>query len=77
MPGGTTHANSLVGNACAGDRIAAYLADGALPARKPGKRPDVLCAPLPQPVPNAAAASTMAASGSGAASRLRHLLARR
>ena len=45
--GGTTHANSLAGNACVDDRIAAYLADGTLPARRPGNRPDVVCAPLP------------------------------
>jgi hypothetical protein len=36
-PGGTSHANSLAGNACVDDQIAAYLADGTLPPRKPGK----------------------------------------
>ena len=45
-PGGTSHANSLAGNACVDDQIAAYLADGTLPPRKPGNRPDAICAPL-------------------------------
>jgi pimeloyl-ACP methyl ester carboxylesterase len=50
-PGGTGHANSLRGNACVDDQIAAYLADGTLPHRKPGSGPDARCAPLPAPVP--------------------------
>ena len=29
---------------CVDDQIAAYLADGTLPARMPGRRPDVICA---------------------------------
>jgi hypothetical protein len=77
-PGGTSHANSLAGNACVDDQIAAYLADGTLPPRKPGNRPDTICAPLPQPVPNSqAAASAAAAANSGMATRLRQTLARR
>jgi pimeloyl-ACP methyl ester carboxylesterase len=54
-PGGTTHAGTLFGNSCVDDQIAAYLADGTLPARKPGNGPDTLCDPLPQPVPAGAA----------------------
>jgi hypothetical protein len=50
-PGGTSHAITPRGNSCVDDKIAAYLSTGALPARQPGNRADVLCAPLPQPVP--------------------------
>ncbi len=53
-PGGTTHSGSLGGNACVDDKIAAYLATGALPNRLPGDTADVECAPLAQPVPGAA-----------------------
>ena len=77
-PGGTSHANSLNGNACVDDQVAAYLADGTLPPRKPGNRPDAICAPLPQPVPNTeAAASSTASASSRAATRLRQQLASR
>ena len=55
-PGGTTHAGTLGGNACADDTIAAYLATGALPARRAGDRVDAYCTPLPEPVPGRAAA---------------------
>jgi hypothetical protein len=68
------HANSLAGNACVDDQIAAYLADGTLPAR-PGNRPDAICAPLPQPVPSSQAASAVAAANSGVAARLPQILA--
>lgn len=50
-PGGTSHAITPRGNACVDTKIADYLATGALPDRKPGRRADVECAPLPQPVP--------------------------
>jgi pimeloyl-ACP methyl ester carboxylesterase len=50
-PGGTTHANTLAGNACVDDQIAAYLAAGALPPRRSGNRADASCAPLAVPVP--------------------------
>ncbi|MBW4040806.1 MAG: alpha/beta fold hydrolase [Acidobacteria bacterium] len=50
-PGGTTHADSLNGNACVDDTIAAYLKDGTLPTRKAGDGPDATCAPLPVPTP--------------------------
>ena len=73
--GGTTHANSLAGNACVDDPIAAYLANGTLPPRRPGRGPDVVCAPLPQPVPTAEAASSTASANSGDAARLRQRLA--
>ena len=51
VPGGTTHAGTLHGNACVDDVIAAYLATGELPPRRGGDRADAACAPLPQPVP--------------------------
>jgi pimeloyl-ACP methyl ester carboxylesterase len=50
-PGGTSHADSLGGNTCVDGRIAAYLRDGSLPARKAGEGPDATCAPLPEPTP--------------------------
>jgi pimeloyl-ACP methyl ester carboxylesterase len=54
-PGGTSNAAVLSGNACVDTKIAAYLATGELPARKPGRRADVECAPtaLPEPLPAA------------------------
>lgn len=51
LPGGVSHANSLDSNACEDDKIAAYLATGALPTRRPGNRADTTCAPLPSPHP--------------------------
>jgi pimeloyl-ACP methyl ester carboxylesterase len=63
-PGGTSHAITPRGNACVDNKIADYLATGALPARKPGGQADVECAPLPLPVPTpAAAAGTKQAAG--------------
>ena len=55
VPGGTTHSNSLNGNACVDDAIADYLLTGAKPARKSGNRADLNCTALPQPEPEAAA----------------------
>ena len=52
--GGTTHAGSLSGVACTDDVIAAYLADGTLPARAPGDRSDKQCPAVPQPTPKPA-----------------------
>lgn len=51
--GGTTHAASLSGVACVEDRVADYLATGALPKRKSGRRSDVTCPPVPAPDPAA------------------------
>jgi len=65
--GGTTHANSLAGNACVDDRIAAYLADGTTPERLHGKGPDVVCQALPEPEPAPSSASRSAAPTNGAA----------
>lgn len=64
-PGGTTHGTSLMGNACVDNKVAAYLATGALPRRRPGNHADAYCQPLPQPVPTSAqgtAHSTAAAA---------------
>ncbi len=52
-PGGTTHAGSLFGNACVDNKIANFLATGALPTRRSGVGADVICQPLPQPDPTA------------------------
>lgn len=51
LPGGTSHANSLGGDACLDSKIATYLKTGALPARKSGNQADATCQPLPQPTP--------------------------
>jgi len=51
LPGGTSHSNSLNGNACEDNLIADYLLTGKLPARKKGNGPDAVCAPLPVPDP--------------------------
>ncbi len=58
--GGKTHANTLNGNACLDDKVAAYLATGALPNNKQGSGPDATCKALPDPVPSSPAASAMA-----------------
>jgi pimeloyl-ACP methyl ester carboxylesterase len=65
LPGGTSHANSLSGDACLDNQIADYLATGKLPARKPGNGPDTTCAPLPLPVPKAATTTTAAQTAQG------------
>jgi pimeloyl-ACP methyl ester carboxylesterase len=71
LPGGTSHANSLNGDACLDDQIAAYMADGTLPPRKSGNRADTTCQPLPVPDPTAAAAQAQAQAktATGAVSR--------
>jgi pimeloyl-ACP methyl ester carboxylesterase len=61
-PGGTSHADSLFGDACVDNQVAAYLANGTLPPRKRGSGPDTTCAPLPVPVPPSPATS---AAGAG------------
>ena len=62
--GGTTHAGSLSGVACVDDRIADYLATGALPERQRGNRSDVQCDPVPPPDPTEGAAAAASSSGS-------------
>jgi pimeloyl-ACP methyl ester carboxylesterase len=66
--GGTTHAGSLNGVACTDDKIAAYLATGALPARVPGRTSDVKCDPVPRPEPAAATALRSASPKAATAS---------
>ena len=51
VSGGTTNGNSLKGNKCVDKRIARYLRLGQLPPRKSGDGSDILCPPLPRPVP--------------------------
>ncbi|MEO8830227.1 alpha/beta fold hydrolase [Lapillicoccus sp.] len=48
---GSNHGVSLNGNPCVDNNVAAYLATGALPARKPGNTADATCPPMPTPVP--------------------------
>ncbi|HET6502743.1 MAG TPA: alpha/beta hydrolase [Amycolatopsis sp.] len=66
-PGGTTHADSLSGDACVDDQVAGYLATGKLPARKPGNQADTTCAPLPDPVPAGATGTAGTAGSAGSA----------
>jgi hypothetical protein len=68
-PGGTTHADSLSGDFCVDNTIADYLALGYLPKRKPGSGPDMLCAPLPDPVPTSASSNAPARTATGVPSR--------
>ncbi|MQY02951.1 alpha/beta fold hydrolase [Actinomadura macrotermitis] len=46
--GGKTHANTLNGNTCLDDKVAAYLDGGKLWARKPGRVADASCKALPR-----------------------------
>jgi pimeloyl-ACP methyl ester carboxylesterase len=51
IAGGTTHAGSpFVSPPCANRRLAAFLETGRLPARRPGRRADVRCRALPEPL---------------------------
>jgi len=61
-PGGTSHADSLFGDLCVDNTIANYLALGQLPARQAGNGPDLLCKPLPVPVPTSASSAAHAAN---------------
>ncbi|MET0967135.1 MAG: alpha/beta hydrolase [Nakamurella sp.] len=60
--GGTTHSGSLSGVSCTDDKIADYLATGALPTRVSGNRSDVQCDPVPPPDPATAAALSAAST---------------
>jgi pimeloyl-ACP methyl ester carboxylesterase len=51
--GGKTHSNTLNGNKCLDDKVAAYLNTGALPAARPGNGPDAKCGHLPDFDPTA------------------------
>jgi pimeloyl-ACP methyl ester carboxylesterase len=70
--GGTTHAGSLSGVACVDNRIAQYLATGAVPARRAGRRADVSCPHVPPPP--AAGSSARIAGRSGMPASLRNAL---
>jgi pimeloyl-ACP methyl ester carboxylesterase len=65
-PGGTSHADSLFGDACVDGTIADYLTTGALPPRDNSARWDKTCAPLPQPVPDATSTDAKALKRGGA-----------
>ena len=66
--GGTTHSGSLSGVECTDSKIAEYLKTGALPERQPGNHSDVQCDPVPQPVPEGAAATTAGKRSASASS---------
>jgi pimeloyl-ACP methyl ester carboxylesterase len=51
VDGGFTHADSLNGNGCVDNRIAAFLDSGTRPARKAGDQADVTCQPTADPKP--------------------------
>lgn len=74
--GGTTHSGSLSGIACVDNRIAQYLATGAVPARKAGRTSDVNCPKVPAPPASSAAraAARTSASAGGIPPGLRALL---
>jgi pimeloyl-ACP methyl ester carboxylesterase len=72
-PGGTSHADSLFGDACVDGSIADYLTTGALPARQRFAPWDKTCAPLPQPDPTqqvSANAARAAKAGAGRAAQV-------
>ncbi|MET3962468.1 pimeloyl-ACP methyl ester carboxylesterase [Marmoricola sp. OAE513] len=71
--GGTTHAGSLSGVACVDNRIASYLATGALPTRQSGRRSDLNCPAVPRPPASSAGRSTAKVS-TGVPTGLRALL---
>ena len=48
---GTTHAGSLSGVSCVDNAISKYLGNGTVPPRKPGRRSDKKCPPVPRPNP--------------------------
>ena len=73
---GTTHANSLNGNACVDDPIVAYLQDGTTPKRLKGKGPDVTCAASPEPEPATASAQSRTSSTAAVLDELRLGIAR-
>ncbi|MGD9997638.1 MAG: alpha/beta hydrolase [Ilumatobacteraceae bacterium] len=59
--GGTTHANTIFGGVqCADEALAAYLIDGTMPARQPGRVADVTCEAAPEPEPVTLTAATTA-----------------
>jgi pimeloyl-ACP methyl ester carboxylesterase len=59
--GGTTHAGSLSGVSCVDNAVARYLANGTVPARKPGRRSDKRCPPVPPPTATKPRGARMAA----------------
>jgi pimeloyl-ACP methyl ester carboxylesterase len=60
---GTTHAGSLNGVACTDNRIANYLATGAVPTRQRGRRSDLRCPPVRRPAANSARVSARRTTG--------------
>ncbi|ALG07064.1 alpha/beta hydrolase [Kibdelosporangium phytohabitans] len=74
--GGTTHSGSLNGVECTDNAIADYLTSGKLPARKPGRRSDAQCDPVPQPEATAPAAKSAEPTAKSAGMAVRQLVRR-
>ncbi len=74
---GTTHASSLSGVACVDNRIASFLATGALPARLSGRRADVDCPHVPPPPANGSGRIAARTVGGGAVDNQLHALLER
>ena len=53
IPGIPMNPGNLYGNECVNNLVAKYLHSGGLPARKTGDHADLVCSPLPRPVPTA------------------------
>ena len=51
VPGGTKDSNTLSGNKCVDNLIAAYLQSGEVPPRETGNGADIECAPQAEPLP--------------------------
>lgn len=72
--GGTTHSGSLSGVNCVDSRISAFLATGALPARRTGTRADVECPKVPPPSASWARSGSLRSAEPGSRSSLQDLL---
>lgn len=68
--GGSTHSASLRGVSCVDNRIAAYLATGAVPSRTSGHRADLNCPAYPRPRANRSTARTTDGASPALRSRL-------
>lgn len=64
---GTTHAGSLSGVPCTDNAVARYLRSGQLPPRKHHYGSDLVCPPVPKPVPGGSTAANARPKGVSAA----------
>lgn len=63
--GGTSHSNSLNGNACVDVKIARFLYNGKVPKRTKGNHADAYCKAAPQPEPQSPTARKQGSSALG------------